>query len=556
LITTKKYSILVIDDNTSSIDTLKDILCAEYKVYTVNDSNRALEAAESMLPDIILLDIFMPEMDGFDVVCLLKESEKTKDIPVIFITGLNNASIEEKGLKLGASDFIFKPFHSGIVKQRIKNQIKLSEQIKQQTLMAKISHHFLTGSQNESVFTNVLRMVGEFMDIAQVLLYIVDDETGVLECKNEWINPGTTGESYIGDKLELHEPMLSLIDGLQKEKKWIFGISSNDPVHKEMAKPYRRRYETFISTAVFVKDRMHAVLDFSREDEDIQWSISEIDLVALVAGVFTGAFERDAIEHDLNAVTRLKADLLSTKEHAEYLSRAKSLFLSRMSHEMRTPMNAIMGMMQIIKMRNVPDNIKGYLETIDRESRHLLDLISYVLDISDLEYETFKLAESLFSWATMIEDVLTEARRYASAKNQTLECELDPNIPSRFIGDEMRLKLVIGNLLSNAVKYTHYGGSILFKARMLSDDSVTVVLEMEISDNGIGIDEEQQRTLFDLFEQVDDSLTRAQGGLGIGLALTEKIVTLMGGTIRVESEVEKGTKFTFTCKLFKGQYLK
>jgi len=223
-----------------------------------------------------------------------------------------------------------------------------------------------------------------------------------------------------------------------------------------------------------------------------------------------------------------------------------------MSHEMRTPMNAIMGMMQIIKMRNVPDNIKGCLETIDTESRHLLDLITNVLDLSDMEYETFTLAESLFSWTTVIEDAMTEARRYASAKNQTLECDIDPNIPSELIGDDMRLKLVIGNLLSNAIKYTHDNGSIIFKARVLSDDSVTIILEMEITDNGIGISEEQQRTLFSLFEQVDDGLTRAQGGLGIGLALSKKIITLMGGTIRVESEPDKGTKFTFTCKLFKG----
>jgi signal transduction histidine kinase len=552
LSTTKKHSILIIDDNISSIDALRSILSAEYKVYAVKDSNIALEAAERMIPDIILLDIIMPDIDGYDVVALLKESEKTKDIPVIFISGLHSANAEEKGLTLGASDYIFKPFHSGIVNQRIKNQIKLIEQINQQTLMAKISHHFLTGSHSESVFSDALRMVGVFMDIAQVLLYTVDEDTGILDCKYEWINSKYSYESYIGDKLELQEPMLTMIDGLREDENWLFGINSNDPVQKEAAKPYRRRYETFISTAIYVKDRLHAVLDLSREGNDVQWSKSEIDLAALVSGVFAGVFERDAIEHDLNVVTKLKADLLATKEHAEYLSRAKSLFLSRMSHEMLTPMNAIMGMMQLIRRRNIPENIKGYIETVDTESRHLLELINNVLDVSDMEYETFTLAESQFSWTKMIDDVLAEARRYASAKNQTLECDVDPNIPAEFIGDEMRLKLVIGNILSNAVKYTHDNGTVSFKARVLSDDSVTVILEMEITDNGIGISEEQQRALFGLFEQVDDGLTRAQGGLGIGLVLSEKIITLMGGSINVESEPDKGTRFTFTCKLFKG----
>jgi len=395
-------------------------------------------------------------------------------------------------------------------------------------------------------------MVGEFMGIAQILLFKSDEERNLLICENEWINPKLTYESNIGSKLELLEPMMSLIDDLMREEKWFFGINSNDPIQKEAAKPYRKRYHTFISMPIYVKGRLHAVLDLSSEDNELEWSKSEIDLAILVAGVFSGVFERDAIEHDLNVVKRLKADLTTAKEHAEYLSRAKSLFLSRMSHEMRTPMNAIMGMMQIIKKRNAPDNIKGLLDTIDSQSRHLLELIDSVLDISDMEYGFFTLAESSFCWTTMIDDVLTEAHRNASAKHQTLESDIDPNIPSALVGDEMRLKQVVGNFLSNAVKYTQENGTVSFKARLISDDGVAVTLEMEVLDNGIGISKEQQSGLFDLFEQVDGSYTRKQGGIGIGLVLSKRIVEMMGGTIVVESELDKGAKFKFTCKCSKS----
>jgi len=395
-------------------------------------------------------------------------------------------------------------------------------------------------------------MVGEFMGIAQILLYKSNEQGGILECKNEWINPKFDYDSNIGSKLELQEPMLLLVEELMREEKWFFGINSNDPMQREAAIPYRRRYQTFISMPIYVKGSLYAVLDFSSEEDELEWNKSELDLASLVAGVFSGVFERDAIEHDLNVVMKLKADLTTSKEHAEYLSRSKSLFLSRMSHEMRTPMNAIMGMMQIIKKRDTPDNLKGFLETIDKEARKLLDLIDNVLNVSDMEYGFFTLAESSFDWAPMIDDVLTEARRNASVKNQTIESVIDPNIPASFVGDEMRLKQVISNFLSNSVKYTNENGTVGFKARVLNDDGVTVTLEMEVSDNGIGISREQQRILFDLFEQVDGSLTRKQGGIGIGLVLSKRIIEMMGGTINVESELDKGAKFTFTCKLFKA----
>jgi signal transduction histidine kinase len=215
-------------------------------------------------------------------------------------------------------------------------------------------------------------------------------------------------------------------------------------------------------------------------------------------------------------------------------------------------MNAIMGMLQIIMIRNAPDHIKGYLETIDNESRNLLELIDNVLDVSDMEYEFFTLAEKPFIWRTLVNDVLAEAGRNATVKNQTLDCDIDPSIPSAFIGDETRLKQVLSNLLSNAVKYTHDHGTVRFSTRVLNDDSVTVTLEIIVSDNGVGISDEQQSHLFDLFEQVDGGLTRKQGGIGIGLVLSKRIIELMGGTMDVESELDKGTKFTLTCKLFKA----
>ena len=126
----KKNSVLVVDDEHANIMTLKHILGSDYKVYVAKNGNDAVEIADESSPDVILLDIIMPDMDGYETLEKLQHSEKTKDIPVIFITGLSNADDEEKGLELGASDYITKPFSPAIVKLRVKNQIKIVEQMR------------------------------------------------------------------------------------------------------------------------------------------------------------------------------------------------------------------------------------------------------------------------------------------------------------------------------------------------------------------------------------------------------------------------------------------
>jgi len=388
----KKYSILIVDDERANISTLKTILNPEYTIYASCDGEEAIEAVEEFMPDVILLDIIMPGMDGYQVITALKDSEKTKDIPVIFITGLDNADAEEKGLILGAADYITKPFHSAIVNIRVKNQINL--------------------------------------------------------------------------------------------------------------------------------------------------------------------IERFRIEHDLNIVLKLQSDLVAAKELAErnreiaeHSNRAKSEFLSRMSHEMRTPMNAIMSIMYIINMKCNTDKLKGYLREMSKASDSLQNLIEDVLDISDIEHGVFKLSNSVFDADVMFKDVLQTASHKASKKQQILIPKLDPTIPSSLIGDEKRLKQVIANLLANAIKFTPEKGEIFFESEVIHFDNGIVTLQITVADNGIGIAKEQQDKLFVIFEQVDGSSTREHGGIGIGLALSRRIVELMGGKIWVESELNKGATFNFTCKL-------
>jgi len=295
-----KYSVLVVDDEPNNIIALTEILESKYTVYAVVDSVEAIETAEEEMPDIILLDILMPEMDGYEIITALKRSKKTRDIPVIYITGLDSSDAQEKGFALGAADYIPKPFHPAIVETRVRNQIKLIERYRQQALMTKIAHSFLTDAYIDPLITDTLRIVGEFMDVAQLLLYRL--EFGILTCQNEWIDPELSLPSRIGSRLELDETMSEVVSNMLISRESDLYLHSNDSNFKEAMKPFRKNFQNFITTPIFIKGRLCAVVDFSREDDGREWDENEISLATLVADVFSGVFERDAMEQQFSIV--------------------------------------------------------------------------------------------------------------------------------------------------------------------------------------------------------------------------------------------------------------
>ena len=531
----KKNSILIVDDEKSNIIALTHILSPEYTIYVARDGQDAIEVAEKDMPDLILLDILMPDMDGYAVISALKSSEKTRGIPVIFITGLDDADEEEKGLALGATDYITKPFRSAIIKLRVQSQLKivnhtraLDRRFQQQALMTKISQLFLAETYIDSLFTDTLRMIGEFMNIARATLFTLEDDGVTLICKNEWLKPGYGLEPFTGGKLKLEDSLLSIVDGLLRSTKGAFCLPSDDPFVREAMKPYQRHFPDYIATPVLVKGEIRAVLEFSREADGREWNESEINLAMLVSGVFSGIFERDVAEHS---------------------SRVKSEFLSRMSHEMRTPMNAIMGMTQIIQMQCIPDDLREYIDGIDTASNQLLMIIDEVLDISDIEKGRLNLTDSEFHFTRMLEGVLDAISADMEEKRHTVTTDIDPSIPDRLTGDEKRLAQVIGSLLSNACKFTRENGLIQVKASAVEIKHKMLTLQIEVIDNGIGISKEQMEILFIPFEQVDGGIRREFGGAGLGLAISKHIVEMMNGGIWVESEPGKGSKFAFTVKI-------
>ena len=247
-------------------------------------------------------------------------------------------------------------------------------------------------------------------------------------------------------------------------------------------------------------------------------------------------------------------DLMKSREEALAASTAKSAFLSNMSHEIRTPMNAIIGMTAIGKNDKSPERKDYAFGKIESASTHLLGVINDILDISKIESGKMELSNVNFSFAKMLDRVVSVVSLKMQENKQSFAAEIDPGIPELLFGDDQRLSQVITNILSNAVKFTPEGGSIVFSAVPLKLSNGRCTIQMYVKDSGIGMTSEEQSKLFNIFQQADAGTTRKYGGSGLGLAISKRILEMMGGDISVESEKGKGSCFFMTATLDIAEY--
>jgi len=231
---------------------------------------------------------------------------------------------------------------------------------------------------------------------------------------------------------------------------------------------------------------------------------------------------------------------------AESAAKAKSSFLANMSHEIRTPLNAIVGMTDIGKSTADINRMNYCFSKIEDASKHLMGVINDILDVSKIDSGKFELSYIEFNFEKMLQRAVDVINFRVDAKNQTLSIMIDKRIPKHLTGDNQRLTQVITNLLSNAVKFTPIDGSISLITKLLNIKDDDYIIQVSVSDTGIGISPEQQAKLFSSFQQAESDTTRKFGGTGLGLAISKSIVEMMGGKIWIESTLGKGSTFSFT----------
>ena len=276
-------------------------------------------------------------------------------------------------------------------------------------------------------------------------------------------------------------------------------------------------------------------------------------LVFLICGIIASVILSKRQAKPYLELNRRNEELIVLREKAESVSSAKANFLANMSHEMRTPMNANIGMTAIGKSAMTVEKKDYAFEKIDDASKHLLGVINDVLDMSKIEANKLELSHANFNLEKLLQNVANIISFRVDEHKQHFYVSIDNNIPRALIGDDQRLAQVVTNLLSNAVKFTPEEGTIHLVATLLSADDDICRLQISVSDTGIGVTDIQKTRLFHSFEQAEAGTSRKYGGTGLGLAISKSIIELMDGEIWVESEPEKGSIFTFTVVLRRGE---
>ncbi|MCL2813992.1 MAG: response regulator [Oscillospiraceae bacterium] len=429
-------------------------------------------------------------------------------------------------------------FQTGLFRREEK---KAAERFVQQQLMSSISKSFISKEPMDDLINKALARMGEFLKVSRVLIILFEKNSERSHPEYIWFsNPenrpdkGKEGLSRIVKGLfSLHPseeeevPIIRCDNTLAHENKKFKIIHDN------------ANLMSFLWAPLYVENELWGILSIEECQNTRQWSDSDTQLVGSVSSAIASAVSRDIMDKER----------IAALEQALTASRAKGDFLSNMSHEMRTPMNAIIGMTAIGQSSLTVDKKDEAFDKIDEASKHLLGVINDVLDMSKIEANKLELSAAEFNLEKMLQKVVDVVNFRIGERRQHFYINIDKNVPRMLIGDDQRLSQVITNLLSNAIKFTPEEGTVRLDTELVTEQGGMCTLQISVTDTGIGITDEQKQRLFQSFEQAESGTSRKYGGTGLGLVISKRIVELMGGNIWVESEIGRGSKFIFTVLL-------
>ncbi|WP_233194538.1 response regulator [Aquimarina sp. I32.4] len=284
-------------------------------------------------------------------------------------------------------------------------------------------------------------------------------------------------------------------------------------------------------------------------------TILSIALITILSLLTLSLYKNNNLRARANELLQNKnTELILAKENAERASEAKVQFLSTITHELRTPLYAVTGLTHLLLEESPTPNQKEHLNSLKFSGEYLLSLINNILDLNKLEANKVELENTSFNLKKRINDVLIALSKSAKDRNNKLHYQFDESIPSKLKGDPLKVSQILINLIGNSIKFTQ-NGDIWIRVKPINKLENKVLLSFEIEDNGVGISEKKQLSIFENFTQGSVQINRKFGGTGLGLSIVKNLLSLMDSEIKLESELGKGSKFLFTLNfdVFEGK---
>ena len=535
---THKGSILVVDDSPPILEIVSKFLQkAGFGVLTAENGEDALQQVDHIQPDLILLDIMMPGIDGYETCRRLKENKATKDIPIIFMTALAEATDKVKGLELGAVDYITKPLQLKELLARVDTHLSLRK--------LQLNLEEQNNALQEENFRR--RRVQEVLRESRERYRLLAENT------TDMISRQTPEGIY-----RYVSPACRVLLGYAVEE--MIGKSALDFIHPDDLKIIKEPINSGqerppVSTATYRvhrKDNTYVWLETTTRIIRDPETNEELELIAVSRNVTERKEAQEALQKARDELEiRVAERTAELKEKNEALSRLDELkdeFLANTSHELRTPLNGIIGIAQSLiegaAGSLTPEQVYN-LSMIVSSGGRLANLVNDILDFSKLKHQEIDLQLKAVDMQAVTNVIITLSQPLIDEKSLQLVNQVDPTLP-HVHADEGRVQQIMHNLIGNAIKFTE-AGTVTISASVQGN-----MLAVTVSDTGVGIPPDKLESIFQSFEQVEASDTRSHGGTGLGLSITKQLVELHGGTIIVQSVVGQGSDFTFTLPLYKG----
>ncbi|MBG0776737.1 MAG: response regulator [Desulfovibrionaceae bacterium] len=495
----------------------------------------ALELAAGKTFDAALVDLNLPDSMGLDTFLRLKD--RCPDLPIVVLTVHDVAATAVEAVRNGAQDFLVKDQLSGplLVRavryavERKATEVKLSrsndlleQRVEERTRELVRANELLQDQIEERI-----RVQADLTESRRMLRMIMDNIPALV--------------AFVGND-RCYRYVNKLFESF-------FGVPVQDIVGKHIREVMRGAYaedEEYIRRTLAGESVVYELLLPFQPPRNARWL--EVRYVPSFGqgGRIDGYF---VLASDISERKRAEAELIKAKADAESANQAKSEFLANMSHEIRTPLNGIVGMLDLIRLSTPDRESMEYAQTALSSSQRLTRLLSDILDLSCVESGRLSLRVERFDLGELFRNIGELFRPIARQSDLAFHTRIDSAADIQVLGDATRVGQMLTNLLGNAFKFTKDGSVSLDVAFLPAFSPGTVRVLFSVADTGIGIPDEQMQKLFRPFTQVHTGFTRPYQGAGLGLSICKRLLSLMGGTMTIESEVGKGTTITF-CLTF------